>query len=66
MAQVRSGSFNTSGWSDSYSPDYYVFSWSLTSQSIEGNYSDISWSLTGAGGYNEYYWTMVKDQLISE
>ena len=37
MAEVRSGSFSTTGYSDAYSPDYYVFSWSLSSQSIVDN-----------------------------
>ena len=66
MAQVKSGSFNTSAYvSSSYSPRYYTFSWSLTSQSIEGNYSDISWSLKGAGGSNDYYWVYVREKYVT-
>lgn len=65
MAEVKSGSFNTSGWSDDLSPDYYVFNWKLVSQSIKDNYSTISWSLKGAGGYNEYYWTNVKEKYVT-
>ncbi len=66
MAQVKSGSFNTSAYvSSSYSPRYYTFSWSLTSQSIEGNYSDISWSLKGAGGSNNNYWVYVKEKYVT-
>lgn len=66
MAQVRSGSFNTGAYvSSSYSPRYYTFSWSLISQSIEGNYSDISWSLKGAGGSNDYYWVYVREKYVT-
>ena len=43
MAEVTSGSFATTGYSDAYSPDHYVFSWSLSSQSIVDNTTTINW-----------------------
>ena len=42
---ANSGSFNTSG----YQGRYLLFSWSVSSQSLENNSSTISWSLKGAG-----------------
>ena len=42
---ASSGSFNTS----SCEGRYLIFSWSLSSQSIENNTSTISWKLVGAG-----------------
>ena len=61
MAEVRSGSFSTTGYSDAYSPDYYVFSWSLSSQSIVDNTSTITWSVVAAGGSTSgYYNTVIK------
>lgn len=42
---ANSGSFNTSG----YQGRYLLFTWSLSSQSIENNTSTISWTLKGAG-----------------
>ena len=65
MAQVRNGSFNTSGYSDPGYPDHFVFSWTLISQSIEGNYSDISWSLKGEGGSSNGYFTNVKEKYVT-
>ena len=62
---ATSGSFNTSGWSDATCPDYYTFSWSLSSQSIEGNYSVITWTLKGAGGSSSGYWTNVKEKYVT-
>ena len=64
MAEVKSGSFNTSGYSDPGYPNYYVFSWSLTSQSIPDNTSTISWSLKGAGGSSGYF-TNVKQKYVT-
>ena len=62
---ATSGSFNTSGWSDALCPDYYTFSWNLSSQSIEGNYSVITWTLKGAGGSTSGYWTNVKEKYVT-
>ena len=50
MAQVLSGSFNTTA----YSNRYLTFSWSAT-QNIAANQTTISWSLKGAGSYTGYY-----------
>lgn len=61
---TTSGYFYTSGWSDSTCTDCYIFSWSLSSQNIEGNYSVISWSLKGAGGVDGY-WTYVKEKYVT-
>ena len=66
MAEVRSGSFKTSNYSGAEdSPSHYVFSWTLTSQSIEKNTSTISWSLSVAGGLNEYYWIYIYDKYVT-
>lgn len=62
---ATSGSFNTTGYSDTNAPDYYVFSWSLSSQNTDGNYSVIKWSLYGAGGKNEYWYTNVKEKYVT-
>ena len=62
---ATSGSFNTSGYSDAGWPDHYTFSWTLSNQSIEGNYSVISWSLKGAGGANGYRYTTVKQKYVT-
>ena len=51
MAQVRSGSFTTT----SYSNRSITFNWSLTSQSIEKNTSTISWSFVGSGSATSWY-----------
>ncbi len=66
MAEVKSGSFKTSTYSGADdSPSHYVFSWTLTSQSIEKNTSTISWSLSAAGGLNEYYWIYIYDKYVT-
>lgn len=62
---ATSGSFNTSGYSGGGYPDHYVFSWSLTSQSIESNCSVISWSLVGAGGSTSGRYTCVKQKYVT-
>ena len=61
---ATSGYFYTSGWSDATCTDCYIFSWSLSSQNVEGNYSVISWSLKGAGGLDGY-WTNVKEKYVT-
>ena len=65
MAEVRSGSFNTTGYSDSLSPDYYVFSWSLSSQSIVDNTSTITWSVVAAGGSTSGYYNTVRERYVT-
>ena len=65
MAAVTSGSFNTTGYSDAYSPDYYTFSWSLTSQSIVDNTSTISWSVVAAGGATSGYYNTVRERYVT-
>ena len=65
MAEVRSGSFNTTGYSDAYSPDYYVFSWSLSSQSIVDNTSTITWSVVAAGGSTSGYYNTVRERYVT-
>ncbi len=65
MAEVRSGSFRTTGYSDPGYTDHYVFSWSLTSQSVVNNTSTISWSVKGAGGTNSAYWTYVQEKYVT-
>ena len=65
MAEVRSGSFATSGYSDSYSPDHYVFSWSLSSQSIVDNTSTITWSVVAAGGATSGYYNTVRERYVT-
>lgn len=65
MAEVRSGSFTTSGYSDAYSPDHYVFSWSLSSQSIVDNTSTITWSVVAAGGSTSGYYNSVKEKYVT-
>lgn len=65
MAEVRSGSFVTSGYSDSLSPDHYVFSWSLSSQSIVDNTSTITWSVVAAGGSTAGYYNSVKEKYVT-
>lgn len=60
-----SGSFRTTGYSDPGYPDRYVFSWSLISQSVEGNYSDISWSLKADGGSTGGYYTIVYERYVT-
>ncbi len=65
MAEVRSGSFRTYGYSDPGYTDHYVFSWSLTSQSIVDNTSTISWSVKGDGATNSAYWTYVQEKYVT-
>ena len=65
MAEVRSGSFATSGYSDAYSPDHYVFSWSLSSQSIVDNTSTITWSVVAAGGATSGYYNTVRERYVT-
>ena len=65
MAEVRSGSFNTSGYSDPGYPDHYTFSWTLSSQSIVNNTSTITWSLKGAGADNSERFTIVKEKYVT-
>lgn len=62
---ATSGSFNTSGYNGGGYPDHYTFSWSLSSQSIDGNYSVISWSLVGAGGSTSGRYTNVKQKYVT-
>lgn len=65
MAEVKSGSFNTSGYSDPGWPDYYVFAWTLKSQSITDNTSTISWTLKGAGADNDARYTVVSEKYVT-
>jgi hypothetical protein len=65
MAEVRSGSFRTNGYSDPGYTDHYVFSWTLVTQSIPDNTSTISWSVTGAGGTNSAYWTYLQEKYVT-
>ena len=65
MAEVRSGSFETTGYSDAYSPDHYVFSWSLSSQSIVDNTSTITWSVVAAGGSTSGYYNTVRERYVT-
>lgn len=65
MAEVRSGSFATTGYSDAYSPDHYVFSWSLSSQSIVDNTSTITWSVVAAGGSTSGYYNTVRERYVT-
>ena len=66
MAEVRSGSFNTSGYADSdpLYADYCVFSWTLKTQDIEKATSTIEWTLKGAGGTGNYY-TIVRERYVT-
>ena len=65
MAEVRSGSFATTGYSDAYSPDHYVFSWSLASQSIVDNTTTINWSVVAAGGATSGYYNTVRERYVT-
>ena len=52
MAQVTSGSFNTSAYvTSSGTKRYLTFSWERTSYSVANNTSTISYTLKGAGNY---------------
>lgn len=63
---ATSGSFVTTGYKDSDDryADQFTFSWSLSSQSVSGNYSVITWSLVGSGGSGNY-WTYVKEKYVT-
>ena len=54
---ATSGSFNTSARVSGSYNTYAKFSWSQTSQSVSGNYTDISWKLVGvtASAYQYIY-----------
>jgi hypothetical protein len=65
MAEVRSGSFRTTGYEDSLSPDHYVFSWTLASQSIVDNTSTINWSVVAAGGSTAGYYNTVTQKYVT-
>ena len=65
MAEVRSGSFATTGYSDAYSPDHYVFSWSISSQSIVDNTTTINWSVVAAGGATSGYYNTVRERYVT-
>ena len=65
MAEVRSGSFETTGYSDANSPDHYVFSWSLSSQSIVDNTTTITWSVVAAGGITSGYYNTVRERYVT-
>ena len=65
MAEVRSGSFNTTGYSDAGYTDHYVFSWELVSQSVVDCTTTIKWSVVGAGATNSAYWTYVREKYVT-
>ena len=65
MAEVKSGSFATTGYSDAYSPDHYVFSWTLASQSVVDNTSTITWSVVAAGGATSGYYNTVRERYVT-
>lgn len=65
MAEVRSGSFRTYGYSDSGYTDHYVFSWEIVTQSIIDNTTTIKWSVVGAGGKSSAYWTYVQEKYVT-
>lgn len=65
MAEVRSGSFKTTGYSDANSPDHYVFSWTLASQSIVDNTTTINWEVVAAGGSTAGYYNSVKEKYVT-
>lgn len=54
---ATSGAFETNSVSGAYpSPNRVRFQWSLRSQSVSGNYSDIDWNVRGWGGQSSGYW----------
>lgn len=65
MAEVRSGSFKTTGYSDANSPDHYVFSWTLASQSIVDNTTTINWEVVAAGGATSGYYNTVRERYVT-
>ena len=50
---ANSGSFTSS----SYKNRSVRFEWSVASQNIEGNYTDINWTFKGYGGSSTWYYT---------
>ena len=64
---ANSGVFYTSGYADdgSGAPYRFKFSWSLTGQSVEGNYSTISWNVVCDGGKSSDYWTVVYAKYVT-
>lgn len=62
---ATSGSFTTTGYSDSGYPDRLVFQWSLKSQSTSGNYSVITWTVKPAGGQSSGYYTYVYNASVT-
>ena len=62
---ATSGSFVTTGYYDDGYPYYYSFNWSVVSQSIENNTTTIKWSLVGAGGANDYRYTVVAKRSVT-
>lgn len=64
---ANSGTFYTSGYPDdgSGAPYRFKFSWSLTGQSIEGNYSTISWSVVCDGGRTSNYFIYIYEKYVT-
>nr|DAH21724.1 MAG TPA: baseplate protein [Caudoviricetes sp.] len=64
---ANSGVFYTSGYADdgSGAPYRFKFSWSLTGQSIDGNYSTISWSVTCDGGRTSNYYIYIYEKYVT-
>lgn len=64
---ANSGIFYTSGYADdgSGAPYRFKFSWSLTGQSIEGNYSTISWNVTCDGGRTSNYYIYIYEKYVT-
>ena len=64
---ANSGVFYTSGYADdgSGAPYRFKFSWSLTGQSVEGNYSTISWNVVCDGGKSSGYWIVVYAKYVT-
>ena len=64
---ANSGVFYTSGYADdgSGAPYRFKFSWSLTGQSIDGNYSTISWNVTCDGGRTSNYYIYIYEKYVT-
>ena len=64
---ANSGVFYTSGYAGdgSGAPYRFKFSWSLTGQSVEGNYSTISWNVVCDGGKSSDYWIVVYAKYVT-
>lgn len=62
-----SGVFYTSGYADdgSGAPYRFKFSWNLTGQSIEGNYSTINWSVVCDGGKTGNYFIYIYEKYVT-